>query len=45
MVLESMKMELEIKPGRAGRLIEFLVKPGQQVTPGQSLALFAEVLR
>jgi urea carboxylase len=44
MVLESMKMELEVKPGRAGRLIEFLVKPGQQVTSGQSLALFAEVL-
>jgi urea carboxylase len=44
MVLESMKMELEIKPGRAGRLIEFLVEPGQQVKSGQSLALFAEVL-
>ena len=44
MVLESMKMELEVKPGRAGRLVEFFVKPGQQVTSGQSLALFAETL-
>ncbi|MGK0397220.1 MAG: biotin carboxyl carrier protein, partial [Candidatus Azotimanducaceae bacterium] len=32
------------KPGRSGRLVEFLVKPGQQVTSGQSLALFAEVM-
>jgi biotin carboxyl carrier protein len=37
-------MELEIKPTRSGRLIEYLVKPGQQVTSGQSLALFAEVV-
>jgi len=44
MVLESMKMELEIKPTRSGRLIEYLVQPGQQVTSGQSLALFAEVV-
>jgi len=44
MVLESMKMELEVKPGRTGRLVEFLVKPGQQVTSGQSLALFAETV-
>ena len=44
MVLESMKMELEVKPGRTGQLVEFLVKPGQQVTSGQSLALFKEVV-
>jgi urea carboxylase len=44
LVLESMKMELEVKPSRSGRLIEFLVQPGQQVTSGQSLALFAEVI-
>jgi urea carboxylase len=44
MVLESMKMELEVKPSRSGRLVEFLVKPGQQVTTGQSLALFKEVV-
>jgi urea carboxylase len=43
LVLESMKMELEVKPERQGRLVEFLVDPGQQVTSGQPLALFAEV--
>ncbi|MFT6435384.1 MAG: urea carboxylase [Candidatus Azotimanducaceae bacterium] len=43
MVLESMKMELEVKSARTGRLIEFFVEPGQQVTVGQSLALFSEV--
>ncbi len=44
LVLESMKMELEVKPARSGRLVEFLVEPGQQVTSGQSLALFAEIV-
>ena len=43
LVLESMKMELEIKPERQGRLVEYLVDPGQQVTSGQPLAVFAEV--
>ncbi len=43
LVLESMKMELEVKPERHGKLVEFLVNPGQQVTSGQPLAIFAEV--
>lgn len=44
LVLESMKMELEVKPERQGKLVEFLVDPGQQVTTGQPLAVFAEVV-
>lgn len=43
LVLESMKMELEVTPGREGRLVEFLVSPGQQITSGQALAVFAEL--
>ena len=43
LVLESMKMELEVKPERQGKLLEYLVNPGQQVTSGQPLALFEEV--
>jgi biotin carboxyl carrier protein len=37
-----MKMELEVKPDRAGTLVEYLVTPGQQIVSGQPLALFME---
>ena len=43
LVLESMKMELEVKLEKQGTLVEFLVEPGQQVTAGQPLAVLAEV--
>ena len=43
LVLESMKMELMVTAGRPGRLVEYLVSPGQQVGAGQTLALLAEV--
>ena len=40
MVLESMKMEFEIKSGKAGSLSKILVQPGEQVSAGQTLALW-----
>ena len=36
-MIESMKMELEIKAGAAGA-VHFLVQPGSQITAGQALA-------
>ena len=36
-MIESMKMELEIKAGTAGR-VHFLAQPGTQITSGQPLA-------
>ena len=36
-MIESMKMELEIKAGAAGA-VHFLVQPGTQITAGQALA-------
>ena len=40
-VLESMKMELEVKCTGRGRIVELLVESGQRVTPGQRLAVLA----
>ena len=37
MVIESMKMELEIKAGAAGK-VHFLVAPGTQISNGQAVA-------
>jgi urea carboxylase len=42
LLLESMKMELEVRPDRAGTLVKYLVNPGQQIVSGQPLALFLE---
>ena len=42
LLVESMKMELEVKPDRAGTLVRYLVNPGQQIVSGQPLALFME---
>jgi acetyl/propionyl-CoA carboxylase alpha subunit len=39
-VLESMKMEFEIKTSRTGHIAKVLVKVGDQVTAGQTLALY-----
>ncbi len=39
MVLESMKMELPVQCPVPGKIIDFLVKPGQQVLAGQRLAV------
>ena len=36
-VIESMKMELEIKAGAAGK-VHFLVSAGSQITSGQPVA-------
>ena len=36
-MIESMKMELEIKAGASGA-VHFLVQPGSQITAGQALA-------
>ena len=43
MVLESMKMELPITAPREGKLVRLLVQEGQQVTPGQAVALMEAV--
>lgn len=37
MMIESMKMELEIKAGTAGK-VHFIAAPGSQITAGQALA-------
>lgn len=42
LVLESMKMEFEVKAARAGTLVEIHVKTGDQVTAGRALAAWAE---
>ena len=42
-ILESMKMELEVKCTGSGRVVEILVEPGQQVTPGQRLVVLESV--
>lgn len=39
LVLESMKMELDVMTSTAGRVRQLLVEPGQQVTTGQRLAI------
>jgi len=41
-VLESMKMEFEVKASRAGTIAEVKVKVGDQVTAGQTLAIWAD---
>jgi propionyl-CoA carboxylase alpha chain len=41
LVLESMKMEFEVKAARDGIVEALDVKPGDQVTAGQVLASFA----
>ena len=38
-ILESMKMELEVKCTGRGRVVEMLVEPGQQITAGQRLVV------
>jgi biotin carboxyl carrier protein len=37
MVLESMKMEISLHAGHAGRVARLLASPGSQVSPGQPL--------
>ena len=37
LTLESMKMELEVRAGRRGRVKEVLVKPGDSVRTGQPI--------
>jgi biotin carboxyl carrier protein len=39
LTLEAMKMENEVRPGRAGRVAEIFVVPGQVVNGGDRLAL------
>ena len=41
LLLESMKMEFEVKAARDGIVEAIDVKPGDQVTAGQVLASFA----
>ena len=42
-VLESMKMEFEVKASREGQIIEVNVQQGEQVRSGEILANWAEV--
>ena len=42
LVLESMKMEFEVKAARAGTLAEIHVQTGDQVKAGRVLAAWAE---
>ena len=42
LVLESMKMEFEVKATRAGVLAEVHVKSGDQVTAGRPLAAWSD---
>ena len=41
LVLESMKMEFEVKAGKTGTVAKVQVKNGDQVTAGQLLAAWA----
>ena len=41
-VLESMKMEHEVRAPRAGRIADAGVRAGDQVVPGQVLARYVE---
>jgi len=43
LVVESMKMELEIKARKAGIVRELLCQPGQSLQAGQSVAIIEEV--
>jgi pyruvate carboxylase subunit B len=39
MILEAMKMEIEVLPPQDGTVREILVKEGQQVSSGEVLAI------
>ncbi|MFV3076039.1 urea carboxylase [Niveispirillum fermenti] len=43
LILESMKMEMEVKATTAGRVREVTVKPGRTVNAGQTVAILEEV--
>ncbi|MFV3129409.1 5-oxoprolinase/urea amidolyase family protein [Niveispirillum sp. KHB5.9] len=43
LILESMKMEMEVKAASAGRVREVTVKPGRTVNAGQTVAILEEV--
>jgi biotin carboxyl carrier protein len=43
LVIESMKMEIEIQAASAGIVRELLCKPGQAVTAGQALVVLEEI--
>ena len=43
LVVESMKMELEIKAHKSGIVRELLCQPGQALQAGQTVAIVEEV--
>lgn len=43
LILESMKMEMEVKAATAGRVREITAKPGRTVNAGQTVAILEEV--
>lgn len=43
LILESMKMEMEVKAAAAGRIREVTVKPGRTVNAGQTVAILEDV--
>ena len=42
LILESMKMEIEVLSDFSGTLHKVLVEPGQQIQPGQMIALLQD---
>ncbi len=42
LVVEAMKMQMELKSPRAGRVAEVLAEPGQEVNQGQVLAVIGD---
>ncbi|AUN32779.1 urea carboxylase [Niveispirillum cyanobacteriorum] len=43
LILESMKMEMEVKAATAGRIREVTVKPGRTVNAGQTVAILEDI--
>lgn len=44
LILESMKMEMEVKATTAGRIREITVKPGRTVNAGQNVAILEDIV-
>ncbi|KPF83333.1 urea carboxylase [alpha proteobacterium AAP38] len=44
LILESMKMEMEVKAASAGRVREITVKPGRTVNAGQTVAILEDIV-
>jgi biotin carboxyl carrier protein len=42
-IVEAMKMQMELKSPRAGQVAAVHVEPGQEVNQGQALAVIADL--